>query len=71
MKGAILSDGCPDIGRVTTACRCKPLCRICGYGPHAAIHGPTMDDPREGAEIWKGGHLFMPEDANNAPDSED
>lgn len=65
MKGAILYEDCPSrkglAGITGGTCQCKPVCKICGYGPHWAIHGPTIEDPRAGAAIWRGGHQFEPD----------
>lgn len=26
-------------------CRCRPKCVVCGWGPHAALHGPLYGEP--------------------------
>ena len=36
-------DSCPNQrtnGRGTTWCACKPVCAVCGFRKHTAVHGP-------------------------------
>lgn len=42
--------------RVGMNCRCKPKCRICGWGRHMAIHCGTNKNPTKPY-----GHKFEPE----------
>lgn len=60
MKGAVVREDCPYYQLGMRSCLCKPRCKVCGGRKHTGIHGPTIEDPRAGAEIWKGGHLFVP-----------
>lgn len=59
MRGAIDTDRCPTRfkGRNKTDCKCKPVCIVCGFGPHAAVHGPLYGQP-PGTKPWK--HEYQP-----------
>lgn len=64
MNGATDTEACPtrfrNRGPASAECRCLPPCVICGYGEHAAIHGPLFGQP-PGSKPW--GHEFKPEDS--------
>ena len=45
------SSKCPSL----KGCRCKPVCKICGYRRHQAIHCGTINNP---AKPY--GHAFVP-----------
>lgn len=32
------SDNCPT--RIRINCLCRPVCKVCGFGEHSAIHFP-------------------------------
>ncbi len=53
-RGAVDCSKCPSWGR---GCRCKPVCRWCGYRKHTAIHG-TVNHGKEGSKPY--GHAFSP-----------
>ena len=59
MTGATDVDNCPTRGR-NDMCRCTPKC-VCGFGPHAAVHGPIKGHP-PGSRPW--GHLYQPASAD-------
>jgi hypothetical protein len=40
-------------------CRCVPRCAQCGFGPHAAVHGPRAGE-RPGSRPYD--HAYHPED---------
>lgn len=63
MSGAIDFDECPSRSR-RGYCTCEPVCSVCGYRKHTAIHGPHLDQP-PGSEPW--GHEFLPKDASPTP----
>lgn len=69
MSGAVDLEACPDRnfnGRA--ACRCKPKCRVCGFGMHMAIHGPLLGE-EPGSKPW--GHEFKPRPACVCVDGQD
>lgn len=41
VSGAVDLSECP----YKHACACRPRCRKCGYGKHAAVHGPVFGQP--------------------------
>ena len=55
MMGATDPDECKT--KRGYACRCGPVCAHCGFGKHAAIHGPYFGQPA-GSEPY--GHEFAP-----------
>lgn len=58
MAGAVDLAACQKRWGPTGKCRCTPICRICGHGPHMAVHGPLMGQS-PGTKPW--GHEFEPE----------
>lgn len=41
--------------RTKYLCKCGPVCKVCGYGEHMAIHAGKIDNPNE---VY--GHEFEP-----------
>lgn len=55
-RSADLED-CPTRLRPSAPCRCEPVCAVCGFGEHMAIHGPRHGDGPGGRPY---GHEFEP-----------
>jgi hypothetical protein len=55
MTGAIDIFNCATRRIGFQNCRCKPGCRICGFGPHMAVHGPFYGKP-VGSEPYNHGY---------------
>ena len=53
-EGAVDLDECTSL----RGCTCKPVCLICGFGKHSAVHGPVAGKP-PGSAPW--GHRFQSE----------
>ena len=49
-------------------CRCKPVCAICGFGPHMAAHGPAYGE-EPGSEPCR--HAYEPVAALPTPQEAD
>lgn len=57
-RGGVDVEACPNpFGRGMIKCRCKPLCKWCGYRKHAAIHGKVIGG---GDRPW--GHMYEPKE---------
>lgn len=57
MAGATDWNECKTRLMKASPCRCLPVCAICGYGKHDALHGPFLDQP-PGSEPYD--HEYKP-----------
>jgi len=57
MAGAIDYSECPGRLFGSRICRCRPVCRVCGWRKHMAIHGP-VNNGGPGSKPY--GHEFKP-----------
>jgi len=56
---------CPS--RRGMECKCKPVCVVCGFGPHASVHGPRYGE-EPGGEPYD--HEYQTEDSSNTEKEE-